>query len=42
MSEINWRGVDLNLLLTFDAIKTLGSVSLAAKHLYIGQSANQL
>ena len=39
MSEINWRGVDLNLLLTFDAIMTFGSVSLAAKHLYLGQPA---
>ncbi|WP_062268229.1 LysR family transcriptional regulator [Endozoicomonas arenosclerae] len=39
MSEINWKGVDLNLLLTFEAIMNHRSVSRAAEQLHIGQSA---
>ncbi|MGI9279230.1 MAG: LysR family transcriptional regulator [Endozoicomonas sp.] len=39
MSEINWKGVDLNLLLTFEAIMNHRSVSKAAEQLHIGQSA---
>ncbi|WED24661.1 LysR family transcriptional regulator [Vibrio sp. JC009] len=39
MSEVNWKGVDLNLLLTFDAIIRFESVSEASKHLHLGQPA---
>lgn len=39
MNKINWRGVDLNLLLTFDAIMTHGSVSAASASLCVGQPA---
>lgn len=39
MSGINWRGVDLNLLLTFDAIMKCRSVSAASEHLHVGQPA---
>lgn len=39
MSGINWRGVDLNLLLTFDAIMKFKSVSAASEHLHVGQPA---
>ncbi|PTB34072.1 LysR substrate-binding domain-containing protein [Photobacterium phosphoreum] len=39
MKEINWRGIDLNLLLTFDALYRFKSVSAASKHLYLGQPA---
>ena len=39
MSGINWRGVDLNLLLTFDAIMKYRSVSAASEHLHVGQPA---
>ncbi|MGY0216420.1 LysR family transcriptional regulator [Endozoicomonadaceae bacterium StTr2] len=39
MSDINWKGVDLNLLLTFDALFNHRSVSRAAEHMHLGQSA---
>ncbi len=39
MDDINWRGVDLNLLLTFNALMQCGSVSAASKQLHIGQPA---
>lgn len=39
MEQINWRGVDLNLLLTFNAIMTHGSVSAASEFLCVGQPA---
>ncbi len=39
MKEINWRGVDLNLLLTFSALMQFESVSVASKHLNLGQPA---
>ncbi len=39
MKEINWRGVDLNLLLTFNAIMQFKSVSQASQHLNLGQPA---
>lgn len=39
MSDINWRGVDLNLLLSFQAMMQFRSVSRAAESLHIGQSA---
>jgi DNA-binding transcriptional LysR family regulator len=39
MEQINWRGVDLNLLLTFNAIMTHGSVSAASAFLCVGQPA---
>lgn len=39
MDQINWRGVDLNLLLTFDAVMTHGSVSAASEYLCVGQPA---
>ncbi|KJZ11502.1 LysR family transcriptional regulator [Marinomonas sp. S3726] len=39
MKEINWRGVDLNLLLTFNALMQFESVSGASKHLNLGQPA---
>ena len=39
MKEINWRGVDLNLLLTFNALMQFKSVSLASQHLNLGQPA---
>ena len=37
--DINWRGVNLNLLLTFDALMELRSVTRAAEYLHIGQPA---
>ena len=37
--NINWRGVNLNLLLTFDTLMELRSVTRAAEHLHIGQPA---
>ena len=37
--DINWRGVNLNLLLTFDVLMELRSVTRAAEHLHIGQPA---
>lgn len=39
MKDINWRGVDLNLLLTFNALMIFESVSAASKHLNLGQPA---
>ncbi|MGF1753545.1 LysR substrate-binding domain-containing protein [Vibrio makurazakiensis] len=39
MKELNWRGIDLNLMLTFDALFRLGSVSSASKELHLGQPA---
>ncbi|MGF1728352.1 LysR family transcriptional regulator [Photobacterium kasasachensis] len=39
MSGINWRGVDLNLLLTFEAIMVCRSVSGASEQLHLGQPA---
>jgi DNA-binding transcriptional LysR family regulator len=39
MAEINWRGIDLNLLLTFDALIRFQSVSAASRHLHLGQPA---
>ncbi|WP_375749156.1 LysR family transcriptional regulator [Vibrio sp. HN007] len=39
MQELNWRGIDLNLLLTFDALMRFESVSEASKHLNLGQPA---
>ncbi|MBC7004774.1 LysR family transcriptional regulator [Photobacterium sp. BZF1] len=39
MSGINWKGVDLNLLLTFEAIMICRSVSGASERLHLGQPA---
>ena len=39
MAEINWQRVDLNLLLTFDALFRYRSVSKAAESLHLGQPA---
>ncbi|MCW8336122.1 LysR family transcriptional regulator [Vibrio sp. SCSIO 43135] len=39
MKELNWKGIDLNLLLTFDALFQFGSVSAASKYLHLGQPA---
>lgn len=39
MTEINWQRVDLNLLLTFDALFQHRSVSKAAESLHLGQPA---
>ena len=39
MKDINWRGVDLNLLLTFNALIRFESVSEASRHLNLGQPA---
>ncbi len=39
MSGINWRGVDLNLLLTFEAMMVCRSVSAASERLHLGQPA---
>ncbi|MGF1701581.1 LysR substrate-binding domain-containing protein [Photobacterium makurazakiensis] len=39
MSNINWRGVDLNLLIAFSALMETRSVTKAAAKLSIGQSA---
>lgn len=39
MSNINWRGVDLNLLIAFSALMETRSVTKAANKLSIGQSA---
>lgn len=36
-NEINWRGVNLNLLRTFDALMEQRSVTRAALQLHIGQ-----
>lgn len=39
MNDINWRGVDLNLILTFDAMMRFRSVSAASQYLHLGQPA---
>lgn len=39
MKEFNWKGVDLNLLVAFQALYQTHSVSLAAEQCYISQSA---
>lgn len=39
MQDINWRGVDLNLLLTFSALMMFESVSGASRQLNLGQPA---
>ena len=39
MNDINWRGVDLNLLIAFSALIESQSVTKAAQKLSIGQSA---
>lgn len=39
MQRINWRGVDLNLLIAFSALMETRSVTKAAQKLSIGQSA---
>ncbi len=39
MNKINWRAVDLNLLVVFDTLMTQRSVSKAADKLSVGQSA---
>ncbi|OEE61722.1 LysR family transcriptional regulator [Enterovibrio norvegicus FF-33] len=39
MSRVNWRGVDLNLLVAFSALMDTRSVTRAAEKLSIGQSA---
>jgi LysR family transcriptional activator of mexEF-oprN operon len=39
MNNINWRAVDLNLLVTFDSLMELRNVSKTANKLSIGQSA---
>ena len=39
MKNINWRGIDLNLLVTFSALMDARSVTKAAERLSLGQSA---
>ena len=39
MNEINWKAVDLNLLVAFSTLMETKSVSLAANKLFVGQSA---
>ncbi|WP_412774856.1 LysR family transcriptional regulator [Vibrio orientalis] len=39
MKEFNWKGVDLNLLVAFQALYENSSVSLAAEKCFISQSA---
>ncbi|GAM75820.1 lysR-like transcriptional regulator [Vibrio ishigakensis] len=39
MADINWKGIDLNLLVAFQALYKARSVSLAANELHISQSA---
>ncbi|MGF1701766.1 LysR family transcriptional regulator [Photobacterium makurazakiensis] len=39
MDKINWKGVDLNLLLTFEAMMICRSVSSASERLHLGQPA---
>ncbi|WP_087023818.1 LysR family transcriptional regulator [Thaumasiovibrio subtropicus] len=39
MNSINWRGIDLNLLVAFDALYENQSVTKAANQLSMGQSA---
>jgi LysR family transcriptional activator of mexEF-oprN operon len=38
MNNINWRAVDLNLLITFDFLMELRSVGKAENKLSVGQS----
>ncbi|MBW3694254.1 LysR family transcriptional regulator [Vibrio sp. T187] len=39
MSEFNWKGVDLNLLVAFMALYETGSVTAAADRVFVSQSA---
>ncbi|RTZ15236.1 LysR family transcriptional regulator [Vibrio aquaticus] len=39
MREFNWKGVDLNLLVAFQALYQTKSVSQAAEHCFVSQSA---
>lgn len=39
VKEFNWKGIDLNLLVSFQALYDTQSVSLAAQQCYISQSA---
>ncbi|MGF1752796.1 LysR family transcriptional regulator [Vibrio makurazakiensis] len=39
MSEFNWKGVDLNLLVAFMAMYESGSVTAAAERVFVSQSA---
>lgn len=39
MKEFNWKGVDLNLLVAFQALYQARSVSLAAEQCFVSQSA---
>lgn len=39
MKEFNWKGVDLNLLVAFQALFQTNSVSVAAEQCYVSQSA---
>lgn len=39
MKEFNWKGVDLNLLVAFQALYQSSSVSLAAERCFVSQSA---
>ena len=39
MKEFNWKGVDLNLLVAFQAVYQTQSVSLAAEQCFVSQSA---
>ncbi|NRF31715.1 LysR family transcriptional regulator [Vibrio coralliilyticus] len=39
MKEFNWKGIDLNLLVAFQALYNTQSVSLAAQQCYVSQSA---
>ncbi|MEL7290871.1 MAG: LysR family transcriptional regulator [Pseudomonadota bacterium] len=39
MKEFNWKGVDLNLLVAFQALYQTHSVSLAAQRCFVSQSA---
>lgn len=39
MKEFNWKGIDLNLLVAFQALYRAKSVSLAAEQCYVSQSA---
>ncbi|MFM2589002.1 LysR family transcriptional regulator [Vibrio sp. TBV020] len=39
MKEFNWKGIDLNLLVAFQALYQVNSVSLAAERCFVSQSA---
>lgn len=39
MKEFNWKGIDLNLLVAFQALYQTNSVSLAAEQCFVSQSA---